>query len=161
MKHAYYISQDLDEMESAHNDLVDQGVRDKHIHVYSDADAEVQEHHLRTVSDFEKTDVIRSGTYGAVIGVILASLMLALPTVLSIESPVGNMPFIFGAIVLLGFSTWEGGLLGIQRENHKFAFVNDDIHHGEHLMIVDYDENASSAVERAMQTHPTLRQVSL
>ena len=99
--------------------------------------------------DFEKTDVIRSGTYGAVIGVILASLMLALPTVLSIESPVGNMPFIFGAIVVLGFSTWEGGLLGIQRENQKFAFVNDDIHHGEHLMIVDYDENASSAVEIA------------
>ena len=95
------------------------------------------------------------------IGIILAGFILALPGILSIESSAGNIPFIFGAIVVLGFSTWEGGFLGIQRENQKFSAITDEIHHGEHLMIVDYNANADGAVERTMQTHPRLKRVQL
>lgn len=161
MKHSYYISEDLGEMEAAHDDLVHTGLKDKNIHVLSDDDANVVSHHLRSVNPFAKTDIVRSGTYGAFIGITLAGLVLAIPQIWAINSPVGNVPFVFGAIVLFGFSIWEGGLLGIHQANKKYALVDDQIHHGQHLMIVDYENSEGSMVEHTMRTHPKLKPVTL
>lgn len=161
MKHTYYLSKDLDELEVVHDELLESGINDSQIHVLSDADASVEEHHMRSLNSFSKTDVIHSTLMGAGVGVILALAMMSIPYLFNISTPVGNMPFMFAAIVLLGFAAWEGGFLGIQKTNHKFASVDTDIHQGQHLMIVDFKDNVESTVNKVIGAHPMVKAVSL
>lgn len=161
MKHAYYLSKDLDELEAVHDELVESGIEDSHIHVLSDAEAGVEQHHMRRLNSFSKTDVVRSTMIGAVIGAVLAFLIMSVPFLFDLSTAAGNMPFVFAAIILLGFAAWEGGFLGIQKTNHKFASVDKEIHDGQHLMIVDFKGGVESAVNKVISSHPQLRSMPL
>ncbi len=161
MRHAYYLSEDLNEMETLHDELIEAGIDDNHIHVLSDHERDVEAHHIRPVNPFEKTDVIRSMSMGFLVGIVLSAALLTVPLLFNITTPVGNMPFLFGAVILMGLSTWEGGFMGIQQANHKFEPVNDAIHHGKHLMIVDYLDNKGKKVQEMVRTHPKLKPVYL
>ena len=161
MKHTYYLSKDMDELEVVHDELLESGINDSQIHILSDADASVEKHHMRNLNSFSKTDVIHSTLLGACVGFVLALAIMSIPYLFNISTPVGNMPFLFAAIVLLGFGAWEGGFLGIQKTNHKFASVDADIHEGQHLMIVDFKDGVESAVNKVMGAHPMVKAVSL
>ncbi|MFL0797993.1 MAG: hypothetical protein K6L73_10955 [Cellvibrionaceae bacterium] len=156
MRHAYYLSENLDEMETVHDELVEAGIDDSHIHVLSDNESAVTAHHIRPVNSFIKTDVLRFMSMGFLVGIVLSALVLSLPLVFNITTPVGNMPFFFAAVILMGLSTWEGGFMGFQQANHKFESVNNAIHQGKHLMIVDYSDSKGETVQNKLRTHPTL-----
>ncbi len=68
-----------------------------------------------------KKDIVHSATCAAVAGLSAAALVLAIAYFAGwTETAVGWIPFIFLAVILLGFFTWEGRLLGIQKPNHHF-----------------------------------------
>jgi hypothetical protein len=154
MKHAYYLSEDLDELEHAHDELIMSGLQDKHIHVLSDNDADVQLHHMRPVNSFLKTNVVHSLFSGAMTGVVVAMLIMATPYIMEFEF---TMPFTLGAIAALGFATWEGGFLGIQKINENFKNVFSQIHEGQHLMIVDYNIEEENSIRTLSRGHPGLQ----
>ncbi len=89
------------------------GISAPQIHVLSCDDADVEHHHhLHAVQSFMKNDVVHSTERGAVLGLCAFVLVLAIAYFAGwTESAVGWMPFIFLAVVMLGFCTWEGGLL--------------------------------------------------
>lgn len=161
MNHAYYLSKDLDDMEALHDELLEAGIDDSHIHVLSDADAEVTSHHIRAVNPFMKTNVLRFLAYGLGIGIALFAAMLSIPLIFYKDIAVGIMPFAFAAMIFLGLATWEGGFLGFQSANQKFGKVFEDIHQGKHLLIVDYNESKASTVTEMVHAHPSMRPVYL
>ena len=112
----YFISDDLDDLEVIEEQLESAGVSTAQIHVLTLHDAELDHHeHLHRVQSFMKKDVIHSALIGALIGVCACALVLVVADVAGwTHTPAGWIPFIFLAVVMLGFCIWEGGLFGIQ-----------------------------------------------
>lgn len=157
MNRHYYISDNLDDLESVENELEANGINSEQIHVLSEQVAEVEEHHLHEVNSLMKQDVVHSGEIGAVIGVPLAALVLGGAYWLGWhESAAGWVPFIFLAVVVLGFCIWEGGFFGIQVPNAHFRNFKQLVETGKHVFFVDVDPNQESVLERVIERHPKL-----
>src|SRR5690606_16464947 len=121
MNRHYYISDNLDELERVEQELEANGISTEQIHVLSEKDADLEQHHLHSVPSFMKTDVVHSGTRGVLIGTALAALVLVIAYFSGWTNTIaGWTPFVFLALVLFGFSIWEGGFFGIQTPNSYF-----------------------------------------
>ncbi len=153
----YYISDDLDDLEKIEQELESQGFTEPQIHVLSENDSEVEKHHLHEVEAILKQDVVHSTEIGAGVGIVIAVLILGLAKFLGWASgPVGWIPFIFLAIIVFGFCTWEGGFIGIQKPNINFERFQDALHKGKHVLFVDVDSHQVSTIEKIVKEHPRL-----
>ena len=152
----YFISDSLDDLEVFEEQLEAAGVSTPQIHVLSRNDAEVeQHHHLHEVQSFMKNDIVHSTALGAVIGLCASALVLAVAYFAGwTESAAGWIPFIFLAVVVLGFCTWEGGLFGIQKPNHNFARFEQALRDGKHLFFVDLEPQQEAVLEKVLKSHP-------
>ncbi len=157
MKRHYYISTDLDDLEHVEEELEAAGVATPQIHVLSYDDAGVALHeHLHPVEAVLKKDVVRGTEVGAVIGVIAASLVLFISYYSGVTETVGWVPFLFLAVVVLGFCTWEGGLFGIQEPHQEFVRFKDDLEAGKHIFFVDVNDDQEAVLSRVVTAHPRL-----
>jgi hypothetical protein len=152
----YFISDSLDDLEVFEEQLEAAGVSSSQIHVLSRADAEVEHHHhLHEVQSFMKNDIVHSTIRGAVVGLCAFVLVLAIAYFAGwTESAVGWMPFIFLAVVMLGFCTWEGGLRGIQEPNHDFARFEQALRDGKHIFFMDLEPHQEVILEEVLKSHP-------
>ena len=157
MKRFYYISDDLDDLERIETELEASGISTPQIHVLSRRDADVEEHHLHQVQAFMKKDVVHSTEIAAMFGVIAAIVVLVVAHLTGMtQTPAGWMPFIFLAIVVLGFITWEGGLFGIQVPNVHFARFEEALEQGKHILFVETDREQESTLKQVLKRHPKL-----
>jgi hypothetical protein len=152
----YFISDSLDDLEVFEEQLEAAGVATPQIHVLSRNDAEVQRHqHLHEVESFMKKDIVHSTTRGALVGLCAFALVLAVAYFAGwTQTAVGWMPFIFLAVVLLGFCTWEGGLFGIQTPNHNFVRFEKALNDGKHVFFVDLEPRQEAVLEKVLKSHP-------
>ena len=151
----YFISDNLDDLEVFEEQLEAAGISTPQIHVLSRNDAELEQHpHLHEVQSFMKNDVVHSTLRGAVFGVVAFVLVLVVAYLAGwTTTPAGWIPFIFLAVVLLGFCTWEGGLIGIQNPNHNFARFEQALKDGKHIFFVDLEPNQGVILARVLKTH--------
>ncbi len=154
----YFISTNLDDLEVFEEQLEANGVSTPHIHVLSRNDTDVKHHHhLHEVQSLMKSDIIHLTLRGAVVGAVAFVLVLAVAYFAGwTQSSVGWTPAVFLAVVLLGLCTWEGGLLGIQRPNHRFARFEKALSEGKHLFFVDLEDRQESILTKLLKTHPTI-----
>lgn len=159
MKRHFFVSDDLDDLERFEEELESEGIATPQIHVLTLDDAEAETHaHLHDVQSLMKKDVIHSGEYGLAVGVIAAILVLATTYLAGwYTSPAGWVPFIFLAIILLGFFTWEGGFIGIQTFNTNFKRFQEELEAGKHLFFVDLTDEQEDILENVVKRHPTAR----
>lgn len=158
MKRHYYISNDLDDLAVMERELQAQGISAPQIHVLSENDAEVERHHLQAIESVLKKDVVRSTELGAMVGVVAAGLILALAYFMGWHlSAAGWIPFAFLAVVVLGFCTWEGGLIGIQVPNHQFKRFQKLLKQGNHIFFVDVTDKQQQALEQVAAEHKSLK----
>ncbi len=158
MKRHYFISDSLADLEAVEHELQNNGLTTPQIHVLSDSDGEVEKRHLHDVESVLKQDVVHSTKIGAVIGVIAAALVLAGAYLLGLtESPAGWIPFVFLAVVILGFCTWEGGLFGIQEPHHDFKRFQDVLRAGKHIFFVDINPEQEAVLDKVVRAHPQLQ----
>lgn len=155
----YFISDDLDDLEVLEDELEARGVDTPQIHVVSLDDSGVDKHHhLHSVTSFEKTDVVRSGELGATVGVIGAILVLVVTYFAGWHTTrAGWIPFIFLAIIVLGFCTWEGAFIGIQRTNKHFKQFEKALKQGKHLFFVDLLPEQEGILDQLLKRHPSLQ----
>jgi hypothetical protein len=151
----YFISDNLDDLEVFEEQLEACGVTTPQIHVLSKHDTEIAHHdHLNYVQSFMKKDVVHSTEVGAVVGVCLAILSLIVANLFGwTDSPAGWIPFIFLAIILLGFCTWEGGLIGMERPNFHFARFADALKADKHIFFIDLEPNQEEILTQVIQKH--------
>lgn len=157
MKRHYFINDNLDELEQVEQELEHSGITTPQIHVLSKDEAGVQKHHLNEVNTFLRQDVIRSGEFGAMIGIGLSLLAIIVVWFTGLAATIGWVPFIFLSIVLLGFFTWEGGLWGIQEPNSRFRRFEEALDKGQHLLLVDIDKNQEETLQRTLARHPSIK----
>lgn len=156
MKRYYFISDDLDDLELVERDLEAAGVTTPQIHVLSEDDAGVETHHLHNVEAVLKKDVVRGTELGAVVGVIGATAVILVSWLTGFSESYTWVPAIFLAIVILGFCTWEGGLIGIQEPNMNFRRFQEILRDGKHVLFVDVDPEQESILNRVVRQHPKL-----
>lgn len=157
MKRHYYLTDDLDDLKKVEQELEQNGVVKPQIHVLSKNDQDVAEHNLHQVEAVLKKDVVYKMEIGAVFGVVGFLLVLAISHFSGATATVGWVPFIFLAIVVLGFCTWEGGFLGIQEMHHDFKRFQEDLDRGRHVFFVDIDASQESLLEQVTRSHPSLQ----
>ena len=160
MKHAYYLSDNLDELEQVHDELIDCGLKDSQIHVLSEHEADVQKHHMRNVNSISRTGMLTFMVKGALVGSVLAAFVIALSYLMGVSSSVWMAPFVFAAVMALGFSVWEAGLMGLHRLNSRFSAFKDELDQGEHMLILDFAGKQQSFVESVLSKHPRVCAVS-
>lgn len=158
MKRHYYISDDLDDLEKIENQLETAGVTSPQIHVLSEDDAGLEKHHLHKVEAVLKKDVVKGTELGAVVGVIAAALVLAGAYYSGLTEAYTWVPAIFLAVILLGFCTWEGGLIGIQEPHTDFRRFQSDLEAGKHVLFVDIDREQEDILKRVVSEHPKLQE---
>lgn len=162
MRRHFYVSDSLDDLELVEQELENQGVDTPQFHVLSQDDAGVENRKLHTVEAVLKKDVVHSMERGAVIGIICAAVILLTSYSLGwTQSDAGWIPFIFLAIVVLGFCTWEGGLFGIQEPHYQFKQFQDTIREGKHIFFVDVTKQQEPVLEHVVSAHPTLKRAGL
>lgn len=161
MKRFYYISDDLDDLEAIETELEAAGISTPQIHVLSRNDAGVQEHHLHEVESVLKTDVVHSVEIGAVLGVIAAITVLLVSHFSGIAATVGWAPFIFLAIVALGFVTWEAGLIGIGVPNVHFRPFQTALEQGRHILFVETSREDEDVLRRVLERHDKLESAGI
>ena len=157
MKRHYFIGDDLDVVAAVERALMAKGVTAEQIHVLSLNDADAEQRHLHDVQSLMKKDVIHSAEIGALFGLVASIAVIAVAHLSGLAAKVGWVPFVFLAIVLLGFSMWEGGLIGIQIPNSRFRRFERALRAGEHVFFVDVDSSQEAHVHQVLTAHPNLR----
>jgi hypothetical protein len=158
MNRHFYISDDLDDLELVEEELESNGISTPHIHVLSLNDSEVARHkHLHEVEAVLRTDVVRGTKIGALVGVISAAGVITLTYLFGWAETVTWLPFVFLAIMVLGFCTWEGGLIGIQIPNHQFKRFQKLLKQGKHIIFVDVEPEQEAILSDIVEKHPKLK----
>ncbi len=156
MKRHFFLSEDLDDLELVEQDLENAGVSTPQIHVLSEDDAGVQAHHLNDVEAVLRKDVVHGTERGAVIGALGAVIVIGAAWGTGITDTITWVPPIFLAIIILGFCTWEGGLIGIQEPHSDFKRFQDDLRAGKHVLFVDVRKDQEETLRRVSRSHPKL-----
>lgn len=156
MKRQYFISDNLKDLEAVEQELLEKGITRPQIHVLSNSDSELEKHHLHPVAEVMKTDVVNSGLWGLGIGLCGALLVIGATLIMGWAGTVGWTPFVFLALIILGFCTWEGGFLGFQEKNRRFKRFEDTIRDNRHVLLVDVGEGQESVLDDVVERHPHL-----
>tara|TARA_B100000809_G_C15138968_1_gene532039 strand:- start:1211 stop:1717 length:507 start_codon:yes stop_codon:yes gene_type:complete len=141
MNRLFFVVSSLESVESVENDLIGGGINESHIHLLSSQPNEADKRNLHEVSSLAKSDVYQSTLKGIPIGVLLASAVVALTHYYSWYTQFTWVPFIFLAILVMGFSCWEFGLWGIQHRNSELSQFDNTIDKGRHVLLIDSDSN--------------------
>ena len=158
MKRHFYIADTLDDLTRLQQELQREGVTTPQIHVLSWDDAEVERRELHEVEAVLKKDVVHSMEKGAAVGAVGAVVVLLGAYFSGLTATAaGWAPFIFLAIIVLGFCTWEGGFFGIQQPHHQFKRFKHELDMGKHIFFVDLYPEQEGIVRRAVDKHPSLR----
>jgi hypothetical protein len=156
MKRHYYLSDDLDDLELIERQLEAAGVTTPQIHVLSEDDAGVKAHHLNEVEAVLRKDVVHGTERGAIVGAVGAAIILFAAWATGISATITWVPPIFLAVIVLGFCTWEGGLIGIQQPHADFVRFQDSLHSGKHVFFVDVYPAQEDTLRRVIGEHPKL-----
>ncbi|WP_027329663.1 hypothetical protein [Marinimicrobium agarilyticum] len=154
MRRHFYLSDDLDELERLENDLESQGIERPQIHILSNNDAGLESHHLHQVESLLRKDVVRSGIIGFLVGLVAAAIPIVVAYLIGIGEGYLWIPVVFLSLILLGFCTWEGGLIGIQRPHHQYEQFEQALSSGRHLLIVDVKPSEERRVQEIIAKHP-------
>ena len=162
MKRHFYISNNLDNIELLEVELETVGISAAHTHVLSLNDAEVAAHpNLNEVEAVLRTDVVHSTKIGAVVGVIAATLMLYVVALTGWAQQTTWIPFVFLAIIMVGFFTWEFGFFGIQRKNNRFARFEKALKNGNHIFFVDIEPENDQLLADIVKRHPKIKRAGI
>lgn len=157
MNRHFYISDDLDELEVVERDLEASGVAKPQIHVLSENDAGVESHHLHEVESVLKQDVVHSGEIGFVAGLVGAGAVLYSAHASGLPEVYTWVPFLFLSVIVLGFCTWEGVFIGIQKPHYEFRRFSEVLRQGRHVFFVDVESRQEPLLDSIIGQHPDMQ----
>lgn len=157
MKRLFFITSSLNTVEKAEQELMEIGVNEDAMHLLSEDLAEAEVRNLHPVRSMNRTDILHWLERGLVVGGLIAVFILSLAYFSGLADQYSWMPFVFVALFLMAFATWEAGLIGMQEKNYKFEAFEENIRNGEHVLFVDCDEPQSSKVKDVCLNHYAMR----
>lgn len=157
MKRHYFITDNLDELQQVEQDLQGAGITPPQFHVLSEDDTAVEIRKLREVEAVLKKNVVHGTELGAVVGLLGAIAVLILTWLTGLAETYTWVPAIFLAVVIMGFCTWEGGLIGIQEPHTDFKRFKPALKRGKHVLFVDVDPDQERALDGVVAHYQSLR----
>ena len=143
MKCLYYVAPELESTSRVSDDLHDVGLDDFFVHVIAKDESGLKKRHIHSANYLETLDVIREGFVGAAIGLFAGVVGCIL---LDNFGPFPNIPW---------FGAWEGGLIGVEKENKKLERFHDDIEAGKYVILIYARKDQESVVRHMMsRRHP-------
>ncbi len=157
----YVVGDDLDDLERLEEQLEAGGIENPQIHVLSNDAVGVDNHiHLHAVQSLFERDIVHSAEVGALVGIVGVIIVLGGAYALDLpDEIVGWVPYIFLSIVVFGFCTWEGGLIGIQKPNYHYKQFEKALDEGKHVFFVDLDPHQELEFSHMLKNHPDLIEV--
>ena len=152
MKCLYYVAPGLESTSRVSDGLHDVGIDDFFVHVIAKDESGLKKRQIHSGNYLETLDFVREGFVGAAIGLFAGVVGSVL---LDNFGPFGNIPwFVFVALcgVATLFGAWEGGLIGVEKENRKLARFHDDIEAGKYLILIYARKDQEAAVRHMMKT---------
>ncbi|MGI9273582.1 MAG: hypothetical protein ACR2PT_01810 [Endozoicomonas sp.] len=144
MKQQLYLLPDLDSSKVLASLVEAEGIPDNHIHIAHKDHTSIQKYHLNDLTFIEEFDTIHAGERGLMVGTLLAVLAgLSLYEFLD-GHPVASTITLFSCLILLGFSTWLGGLIGSSSDNYRLQPFHDHLQQGGSLIMIDVKTNMES-----------------
>lgn len=159
MKRYYFLDNDLDDLERVSSELQAAGIAGEQIYVLTENDSEVDRRNFNYVWSILRRDTVHSAIIGSVVGVCLALLLVVGAWASGLAEAYTWVPFVFLAIIVFGFCTWEGGLWGIQEPHHEFRHFQSELENGRHLLLVEADKDESERLSTVCCSHPGLTRV--
>lgn len=156
MERHFFASDSLQDLEVLEMELEQLGVVTPQIHVLSNLDSEVAHHRVHEVNSLMRTDVIRKGLVGAVCGILGGVAVLVVASASGFAAQFGRIPFVFLAVVVLGFCTWEAGFLGFQLPNSRFRRFQNMLDEGRHIFFVDLRSDQREVLTDVVSRHQSL-----
>jgi hypothetical protein len=158
VKCIYYLTPDLSGTDAVAEDLRRVGVKDFYLHVVNRDEFGLKQHHLHSSNYLETLDILRDGFIGAAIGFAAGLLGIGLLMFFQPFGPTVRIPaFVYVVLASAAtlFGAWEGGLMGVARENKKLAKFHDELVAGKFLTLVYVRKNLEATVRKMMaETHP-------
>lgn len=159
MRRLYYIADDLQTTREVSDAIHAEGISDHDFHVVSRDEAGLYTHRIHSATTYQQLDVIHTGERWALAGGAIATIAVVM---LHVFSPWGFQPSLLAgaALILLGglFGAWQGGMIGMSRENYKLAPFHQDLEAGRHLIMVDLPRDREGDVREGLRLRfPTLR----
>ncbi|GAA4899478.1 hypothetical protein [Ferrimonas pelagia] len=153
----YYLSNSLWELELIERQLERSGLSPAQIHVLSQKPSLAARFRLLPLSEFWLYDLPHYLWRGLALGLLLAIAVLIGVAYAGWPEAIGSwLPFGMLALMVLGFCTWEGGLIGLQSPHHALGRFHKDIERGQHLLLIDVEPQQVAALLSIMAQHPML-----
>ncbi|MDX2319147.1 MAG: hypothetical protein QNK26_00945 [Moritella sp.] len=154
----YYIVDSVDELEIIEHELQSYGIDKSQIHTLSNNDQSLGKHHLYEVDNSLKKGLIKPGDIGSVIGIVFAISILLLTYIQGwYNGPLGGMPIIMFALMVLVFCTWEGDHIGIQLPNINSKAFKQYLENGKTILFIDVEQQQELTINKIMVSHPKLK----
>lgn len=139
-----YLLPDLNTSQKLSEIIESSGIPHNRIHIAHKDHTEARKRELNDLNFLEEFDTIHSGERGFIVGSVLAILVgIALFEFLE-GHPVASMVTLFSCLIVLGFSTWLGGLIGASSDNYRLQPYHDHLEQGGSLMLVDVETQSDT-----------------
>jgi len=159
MRREYFLAESLEDVDKAASILHDKlHINENNIHVISNDSKGIKQHHLHEGSIIEKSDLVRGGEHGALLGIVIgitggAILVIGMPfwdqSELIKQAVVALT--LFGSLML---GCVVGALVGLLHVNYKICRFSEDLTTGKLLMLVDSDD--LEIIKQALEKQPVI-----
>lgn len=154
MKRLYFLAPNIKSTQSIVHELHEKGITDDDIHVVGKDHASLAKAHIHEAGLLETTDVTHAmhqgAKYGALVGFtggILAAIFLPISLLFKFVTLIGLT--MFGT----AFGTWASSLVGISIPEPGVEKFQDDVDHGDLLMLVDVEVDREQEVMQLIRRH--------
>jgi hypothetical protein len=159
MRDAYYVTDDLDDVEALQAELLEAGIESKDISVWSDDEHDVVSHHLQPENSILKTDVLPSMLNGLKLGLALSATGLIITLVLGLHMSDYASAIVILSLFIIGFCTWEAGLLGLHRVHRDFKRARKFLSNKKHIVHLHVSDHLARSAALAIARHPKIAPV--
>ncbi len=154
MRRLYYVAENVDDAEAVNLALRAEGISHWHLHVLAKDEAGLYTHKIHSANPIHQLDFIHTAVrfafVGLIAGLLLASGLWILERVGVLDLSIGWLAFALLGGLGLCFGAWEGGLVGLTRENYKIERYHDEIEAGKYLIMVDVKPDQRPLVKEMM-----------
>ncbi|PKI17857.1 hypothetical protein [Colwellia sp. 12G3] len=159
MRREYFLAESLEDVDKAASILHDQlHINENNIHVICNDSKGIKQHNLHEGSILEKSDLVRGGEHGALLGIVAgitgcAILIMSMPFWgVSELTKQAVMAFTLLSSLMLG--GFIGSFIGLLHVNYKIFRFKDDLTTGKFLMFVD--SNELEIIKIALEKQPVI-----
>jgi hypothetical protein len=151
----YYLTDNIDTVDSIAEALHGAGITDWNFHVLSKDEAGLYKHRVHSANPLQAHDVLRYGERGALFGVLagvaIAGLVIG-PLDYFQNAPV--IAFIVITVLVAMHGAWTGGMAGLAQDHYRVKRFHHDIEAGRYLLMIDTDRAHRERVKEILRHFP-------